>query len=358
MRWKIQALMLGLLVTAAGCAAKLPPPRYFRAEPMREPPKPPAVVTVPQPMYLPQLRPTPSQTKKAAKAPPGPCLTDPNALEGLDGEKERKLTPAEKKKLKKNEENCRETSSLLGDLHREATVNPARDEFYNMNWEPPFEEGTVYQIYTAPFRVTTLALQPGEQITVNGGKPFMGDSKRWKVSVGKTVNGKAEQQLVFIKPNRPGLDTSMTIVTNRRTYLLELGSFPNDYMLHVSWTYPDDEIQELEQSAATAEAKEKVVTASLNLAAANFRYDVKVLEGKPRWTPEQVFDDGQKTFIKFPKSMMFQVAPVFFVLGKGDEALVVNYRVNNEYYVVDRLFEVGELRLGQDKQDIVRISRK
>jgi P-type conjugative transfer protein TrbG len=346
-------LVVGLLGCATGCAAKLPPPRYFRAEPLHEPPRTPAVVSVPQPMYLPQLRPVPTQGRAPLKAPPGPCVTDPNALEGLDG-----VTSANKKKLKKNEENCRETSDLIASLHRDASLNPSRDDFYNMNYEPPFEDGAVYQIYSAPFRVTTLALQPGEQITVNGGKPLMGDSKRWRVSVGKTVNGRAEQQLVFIKPNRPGLDTSMTIVTNRRTYLLEVRSLPMDYMHHVSWTYPEDEIEAIEQTAAVAEAKEKVVTASINLAAANFRYDVKVLEGKPKWKPEQVFDDGQKTFIKFPKSMMFQVAPVFFVLGKGEEALVVNYRVNNEYYVVDRLFEVGELRLGQDNQDIVRISRK
>jgi P-type conjugative transfer protein TrbG len=358
MEQKTRNFLVGLLVCASGCAAKLPPPRYFRAEPVHEPARTPAVVAVPQPMYLPQLQAKPSLKRSAPKLPPEPCVTDPNALEGLDGEKERKLTAAEKKKLRRNEANCAETMALLAETHREASQNPSPDDFYNKNYEPVFEDGAVYAIYTAPFRVTTLALQPGEQITVNEGKPVMGDKRRWRVTVGKTIRGKAEQQLIFIKPNRPGLDTSMTIVTNRRTYLLELHAFPSEYFSHVEWSYPEDEIQEMEQVAESIEAKEKVVTASLNLAAANFRYEVQVLGGKPRWKPEQVFDDGQKTFIKFPKSMLVQVAPVFFVLGKGDEALVVNYRVNNEYYVVDRLFDVGELRLGQDNQDIVRISRK
>jgi type IV secretion system protein VirB9 len=35
----------------------------------------------------------------------------------------------------------------------------------------------------------------------------------------------------------------------------------------------------------------------------------------------------------------------------------VNYRVKNDTYVVDRLFEAAELRLGQQDQEIVRIIR-
>jgi type IV secretion system protein VirB9 len=34
----------------------------------------------------------------------------------------------------------------------------------------------------------------------------------------------------------------------------------------------------------------------------------------------------------------------------------VNYRVSNGYYVVDRLFGVAELRLGEKPQTIVRIT--
>jgi type IV secretion system protein VirB9 len=36
----------------------------------------------------------------------------------------------------------------------------------------------------------------------------------------------------------------------------------------------------------------------------------------------------------------------------------VNYRVRNEYYLVDRVFDAAELRIGQKSQDIVRITRK
>ena len=35
----------------------------------------------------------------------------------------------------------------------------------------------------------------------------------------------------------------------------------------------------------------------------------------------------------------------------------MNYRVKNDTYIVDRLFETAELRLGQKDQEIVRIVR-
>ena len=40
-----------------------------------------------------------------------------------------------------------------------------------------------------------------------------------------------------------------------------------------------------------------------------------------------------------------------------NEPALVNYRVQGNYYVVDRLFAAAELRLGSDPQRIVRIVR-
>ena len=37
--------------------------------------------------------------------------------------------------------------------------------------------------------------------------------------------------------------------------------------------------------------------------------------------------------------------------------MLVNYRMAGRYYIVDRLFDVAELRLGEKPQTIVRIAR-
>ncbi len=71
----------------------------------------------------------------------------------------------------------------------------------------------------------------------------------------------------------------------------------------------------------------------------------------------RAFDDGRQTFIEFPATLgVGEAPPLFLVDGKGTASLV-NYRVQGRYYVVDRLFDTAELRLGLKHQDIVRISR-
>jgi type IV secretion system protein VirB9 len=54
--------------------------------------------------------------------------------------------------------------------------------------------------------------------------------------------------------------------------------------------------------------------------------------------------------------MLVREAPALFVL-RNKETQLVNYRVKNDFYVVDRLIDSAELRVGQQDQEIVRISR-
>ena len=61
-------------------------------------------------------------------------------------------------------------------------------------------------------------------------------------------------------------------------------------------------------------------------------------------------------FIQFPPGTA--EAPPLFLIGPEGEVALVNYRVRGSYYVVDRLFEVAELRLGTDPQTVVRIERR
>lgn len=43
--------------------------------------------------------------------------------------------------------------------------------------------------------------------------------------------------------------------------------------------------------------------------------------------------------------------------GRDGRAELVNYRLRGHYYVVDRLFAAAELRLGERRQQVVRIIR-
>jgi type IV secretory pathway VirB9-like protein len=85
----------------------------------------------------------------------------------------------------------------------------------------------------------------------------IGDNIRWATALGKSQAGQIEQLIVYVKPTRPDLSTTMTINTDRRSYFLELTSWPNDYMVAVAWRYPQDEVAQIEAAAAQQDATDR-----------------------------------------------------------------------------------------------------
>ena len=310
-----------LFVSLASCASRQPPPtQYVKAQPLTETPRAVAYVEVPKPMPLPgQLKRVP--IPKTAKA----------------GEKQAAW-------------------EVVDEANHKATAGPESEAFFNSIMTYDFAEGALYQVYTAPLRITSIQLQPGEKIV---GKPAAGDTIRWVIGVGRSGGAAGvQQQHLYVKPTRPGLTTTIAINTDRRTYYIEVHSYEETYMAAVQWRYPHDELEQMETSAALTDAANKTITATnVNLEAANFSYRISVENGKPAWTPVQAFDDGRRTFIRFPAAMLTREAPALFVLSSTNETQLVNYRVKNDYYIVDRLADRIELRIGQKDQEIVRITR-
>lgn len=309
------------LIPLMACASREPPPtRFVRAEPLQESPRGTAVVEIPKPLPLPgQLKAVPVPRVHAAKEKGGAW-------------------------------------QVIDDANRKAAAGPDAEAYFNAIMTYDYAAGALYQVYTAPLRLTSIQLQPGEKII---GKPAAGDTVRWVMGVGRSGAAPADQQQhLYIKPTRAGLSTTIAINTDRRTYYLEVHSFEDSYMAAVQWRYPHDELDQLEASAAQDDAIGKATTATnINLEAINFSYRVSVEKGKPSWTPVQVFDDSRKTFIRFPAAMLTGEAPALFVLSSTNETQLVNYRVKNDYYIVDRLIDRVELRIGQKDQEIVRITR-
>jgi P-type conjugative transfer protein TrbG len=124
-------------------------------------------------------------------------------------------------------------------------------------------------------------------------------------------------------------------------------------MSSLSWTYPQDALIALQKSQAAAVAAQ--IAAVLDVDALHFNYSIS--GDQPQWRPLRAFDDGRQTFIEFPPTLGVGEAPPLFLVGAKGDAQLVNYRLRGRYYVVDRLFDVAELRLGTKHQDIVRIAR-
>jgi len=127
-------------------------------------------------------------------------------------------------------------------------------------------------------------------------------------------------------------------------------------MAAVSWRYQDQPLiraaQTQRQSAAGGSSS---TPHGLQLDRLKFRYDIT--GDQPHWRPVRAFDDGRKVYIQFPDRLDQGEAPPLFVVGRDGQSQLVNYRMRDNYYVVDRLFALAELRLGERKQDVVRVAR-
>jgi type IV secretion system protein TrbG len=231
-----------------------------------------------------------------------------------------------------------------------ALREPTRYGYLNAIQVYPFEEGQLYRLFAAPERVTDIALQAGERLTAVAA----GDTVRWIVGDTTSGSGSNARTHILVKPSVPGLKTNLVITTDRRVYHLALESTERTAMAALSWTYPADALMVIERAAADAETQRPVAD---GLALDRLNFDYRITGDDPAWRPLRAFDDGRQTFIAFPASIGVGEAPPLFVTGPKGEAQLVNYRMRGDYYVVDRLFDAAELRLGQKDQDVVRICR-
>ncbi|NCP44613.1 MAG: P-type conjugative transfer protein TrbG [Sphingomonadales bacterium] len=267
-----------------------------------------------------------------------------------------KILPGQLKKLEreKTRRNLVSPVERIAEANQKARVQPAGEGFINAVQVYPWTEGSLYQVYTAPGQISDIALQPGERL-IGSGPVAAGDTVRW--IIGDTISGSGTNARVHIlvKPIVSRLSTNLIINTDRRTYHLELVSTPKAYMASVSWTYPQDAFRARTNGAASMQTSEPIA-GELSLESLNFSY--RISGDKPAWRPIRVFDDGRQVFITFPANIGTSELPPLFVLGVSGNAELVNYRVRHNHMIVDRLFEIAELRLGAKQQQIVRISRR
>ena len=216
---------------------------------------------------------------------------------------------------------------------------PSRARFDHARQVYTYESGAIYELYTNPSYVSTILLEPGESLV----NIAAGDTSRWMVT--QAEGDDAGRTIVLIKPQTTNLRTNVVLITDRRTYLVEaVSQTGSTYSAQVAWSYPQDESP-----------------AAPSIASLNFDYRIRAIRGRtPAWTPARVYDDGRRTWIEFsPDIVASDLPPLFIITADGAE--LVNYRVQagapGQRYMLDRVFDVAELRLGTRAQTIVRIER-
>lgn len=222
-----------------------------------------------------------------------------------------------------------------------------------------FDNNNTYTILTIPDAVTNIQLMPDEKITAMA----VGDSIQWIIA-------KADGH-VFVKPTKPNIFTSATIVTDKRAYQLTLRSSPpgGKWYQRVSWTYPDVLIfqQRIAKESASLEeeierkldekrdALKSIVVSDSEKSGSpienlNFNYEIK---GNAPFKPKQVFDDGKFTYIVLSDH---QELPALFLKDDDGKYELVNYVRDGEYIKVQRTFRNAVMKLAKKEVTITNTS--
>lgn len=199
----------------------------------------------------------------------------------------------------------------------------------------------LYKIYCRKGYLTDLAFKKGETIKFVGG----GDTSGWMVN-NTEVDGVPH---LYIKPVVDVSTTNLIVTTNKRSYQL-IVNVSDWYNPMVRWSYgaEDREVNLIKQ-----QKEERITTGKIkgNVETLDFNYKV---EGKGK-KPTMIFSDGEQTYIKFESAPIKKVP--LFVREKGKKQMaLVNYRIKDNYYIVEKVFDTAQLRFSED--EILTIKHK
>ncbi|HVT17861.1 MAG TPA: TrbG/VirB9 family P-type conjugative transfer protein, partial [Thermoanaerobaculia bacterium] len=217
----------------------------------------------------------------------------------------------------------------------------------------------------APLRACTIELEPGEAVLSTAS----GDSERWVVQVASSGPG-GRTALVVVKPTACDLSTNLMVATDRRLYEVALDSPPcqgadagqGSYNPRLPYTgvlrfsYPDEMLRRFrraEEAARQRSLEEAAATVPLapaaRLANLNFNYTWQ-RDRKFPWTPAQVFDDGEHTYIVLPPAARTEEAPALFAVEPGGKTALINYRLERQTFIADRVLGRAVLVAGAGRR--------
>ncbi|WP_299017848.1 P-type conjugative transfer protein TrbG [uncultured Caulobacter sp.] len=213
-----------------------------------------------------------------------------------------------------------------------------------------YVETGVYPVLATPGRITDIVLEPGEALVATG--PIAaGDTARWMIGDTTSGAGEGRRVHVLVKPTATNLATNLIINTDRRTYHLELRASGLTWQAQVSWRYRLAPI-------VLVAAPPAPTAPTLDLTRVN--RDYRIEGDHPAWRPVAVFDDGRRTYVEFGPGVVLDDLPPLYRTGPdGKSAELINYHVDGQRIVTDRLVDRAELRLGAKRSALrVRLVRR
>lgn len=235
-----------------------------------------------------------------------------------------------------------------------------------------FDEDNTFLVLAKPRAVTHIQFAADEEIQTVAA----GDTQSWELTPTKN------RKNLFIKPKFDDTTTSLTVLTDKRNYQFVLQSTAEGkkWYQRVSWLYSNDSLMELEGAAVdnAKGASPKIMPPMLTSGATTgagpisqppmfqptmsvqrgcgssgpgirpesmkFNYSI---EGDAPFKPRMVFNDGKFTYLQMPADL--QELPALFGVIDGAEFSLVNYTVECDYLVAQRVLDAGVLKLGRSE---------
>ena len=198
-----------------------------------------------------------------------------------------------------------------------------------------YNPSEVYEVVGSYRYTTTIEFEKGETVQYL----TLGDTIAWQAHpMGHRVH---------LKPVEPRAVTNLTVVTDRRTYYFRLtAAMPKDKLdvtFLLRFIYPQDADlavnPEAIRKAADAAEKEDLAT---RVKVRNCNYSVS---GSSSIKLVRACDDGVFTYLEFAENATL---PAFFAVDPAGNELVVNYRMEGKYAVIERVGSLFTLRNGQE----------
>ena len=206
----------------------------------------------------------------------------------------------------------------------------------------PFFDNATYKIHLRPGYITDIRLEPDEVLNYVGG----GDSYRWKIDTASNNTRQGLLTHVFIKPLIEGISTNIVIVSDKRTYHLELIS-DGTLSSMVSWRYGSTSLSMYTSSPPLLK--------SPALMPLGISFNYRISNTKLPWSPSFVFNDLSKTYIKMNDTISATYLPSLYILDGSNNLVLVSYRFQSGYFIVDSVNDKYLLLLGRDRVIITRM---
>ena len=204
-----------------------------------------------------------------------------------------------------------------------------------------FADQAVFPLVAMPGRITDIVLEPGEVLT---GPIAAGDTARWIIADTASGAGAARRVHVLVKPTAAPLATNLLIMSDRRTYHLELRASARTWFSQVGWRYP--------VAAPVLVLAPPAAATPLSIPdPADTTFTYRIDGDRVKWRPERVFDDGRRTYVAFARTTDLTALPPLYRIGEdGKTGDLIDYHVQARTLIVDGLVDRAELRLGTGRR--------